>query len=76
VKEVDAALAYDQAAREYHKAKAQLNFPDWPPQPQGASSEAPTKRARGEQVRLKEVPAGSALFTSMPPACSRLMLDL
>jgi hypothetical protein len=34
VKEVDAALAYDQAAREHHKDKAQLNFPDLPPQPQ------------------------------------------
>jgi hypothetical protein len=30
VNEVDAALAYDQAAREHHKDKAQLNFPDPP----------------------------------------------
>jgi hypothetical protein len=34
VDEVDAALAYDQAAREQHGDKAQLNFPDMPPQPQ------------------------------------------
>jgi hypothetical protein len=38
VNEVDAALAYDQAAREYHKDKAQLNFPHLPPQPQVALS--------------------------------------
>jgi hypothetical protein len=34
LKEVDAALAYDRAAREHHKDKAKLNFPDLPPQPQ------------------------------------------
>jgi hypothetical protein len=40
VNEKDAALAYDQAARKYHKAKAKLNFPDLPPpQPQAASSQ-------------------------------------
>jgi hypothetical protein len=36
VNAVDAALAYDQAAREHHKDKAQLNFPDLPPQPRAA----------------------------------------
>jgi hypothetical protein len=58
---VDAALAYDQAAREYHKDKAQLNFPDLPPQPQvgwsmvipsqaasDKTSRHPTSRYRGE----------------------------
>jgi hypothetical protein len=28
VNELDAALAYDQAAREHHNDKAKLNFPD------------------------------------------------
>jgi hypothetical protein len=41
LKEVDAALAYDQAAREHHREKAQLNFPDLPPQPQAALSQTP-----------------------------------
>jgi hypothetical protein len=40
VDEVAAALAYDQAAREYHKDKAQLNFPEPPSQHQAASSDA------------------------------------
>jgi hypothetical protein len=49
--EVEAALAYDQAAREHHKDKAQLNFPDLPPQPQAASSKTPrqaTSQYRGK----------------------------
>jgi hypothetical protein len=37
--EVRAALAYDEAAREHHGDKAQLNFPHLPPPPQMASSE-------------------------------------
>jgi hypothetical protein len=41
VNEVEAALAYDQAASEHHGDKAQLNFPDLPPQPQMASSQEP-----------------------------------
>jgi hypothetical protein len=51
VNEVDAALAYDQAAREHHGDKAQLNFPDLPPQPQAASSKATrqgTSKYRGK----------------------------
>jgi hypothetical protein len=40
--EVAAALAYDHAARLYHGNKAQLNFPDLPPQPDHASSQGPS----------------------------------
>jgi hypothetical protein len=43
VNEVDAALAYDQAAREHHKDKAKLNFPDLPPQPQVVVNRTPRK---------------------------------
>jgi hypothetical protein len=42
VNEEEAALAYDQAAREHHGDKAQLNFSDLPPQPQVV----PTKASR------------------------------
>jgi hypothetical protein len=49
--EVDAALAYDQTAREHHKDKAKLNFPDLPPQPQKASSK--TLRQATSQYRGK-----------------------
>jgi hypothetical protein len=46
VDEVDAALAYDQAARENHKGEAKLNFPPTRPlELQGGPSKAPLKRA-------------------------------
>jgi hypothetical protein len=51
VSQVDAALAYDQAAREHHKDKAQLNFPDLPPQLQVVWRKAPrgaTSQYRGK----------------------------
>jgi hypothetical protein len=47
VNEVEAALAYDQAAREHHKDKAKLNFPGLPPQPQAASNKSSQYRGRG-----------------------------
>jgi hypothetical protein len=55
VNEVDAALAYDQAAREHRKDKAELNFPEGPPAlPPAAFSEAPRPQAssqyRGESM--------------------------
>jgi hypothetical protein len=50
VNEVDAALAYDQAARKHYKNKAQLNFPDLnPPSPPPQA----TSQYRGEgQVHI------------------------
>jgi hypothetical protein len=58
VHEVDAALAYDQAAREHHGDNAQLNFPDLPPQPQVVySPEPPT----APQPTLKQI------FPPAPP---------
>jgi hypothetical protein len=52
VNEVDAALAYDQAARQYHGKKAQLNFPDLPPKPQMAPSKT---RQPTPQPSLKHI---------------------
>jgi hypothetical protein len=66
VKDLDAALAYDQAARENHGHESKLNFPGLPPsQPQGPSCEAPTKRARGERVRPCEGQEQGRLTTSV-----------
>jgi hypothetical protein len=53
VNEVEAALAYDQAAREHHKDKAKLNFPDGSSQPQAAFTEMPRhpiSQYRGERL--------------------------
>jgi hypothetical protein len=51
--ELDAALAYDQAAREHRCDKAKVNFPDLPPQPQAASSHEPCPTP---QPSLKHIP--------------------
>jgi hypothetical protein len=51
--EVEAALAYDQAAREHHKDKAKLNFPDLPPQPQVQWASSRTPREAGSEYRGK-----------------------
>jgi hypothetical protein len=55
VDEVEAALAYDQAARENHKKEAKLNFPD----SSSLQHQGTTKRARGEKVRPHEGQQGS-----------------
>jgi hypothetical protein len=59
VNEKDAALAYDQAAREHHKDKAQLNFPDLPPQPQMRL----TPRQATSQYRGKSRCTGALRFS-------------
>jgi hypothetical protein len=49
--EVDAALAYDQAALKHHRKNAMLNFPDLAPQPQVVPRTTPlqtTSQYRGK----------------------------
>jgi hypothetical protein len=64
--EVEAALAYDQAAREHHGNKAQLNFPE----PTPLQSQGPTKRVRREQVRPNEVQQGRLIARATIPFLS------
>jgi hypothetical protein len=67
--EVDAALAYDQAAREHHEDNAKLNFPEAPPQPQMASSVAPRQPATSKY-------RGEGSCTHKPPcSCSKGQLS-
>jgi hypothetical protein len=70
VNEVNAALVYDQAAREHHGDQTQLNFPDLPPQPQELLFKAPHKRVRltqGQQGRL--TPGATITPHESPAAC-------
>jgi hypothetical protein len=58
--ELNAALAYDQVAREHHGDEAELNFPEGPPAlPPAALSEAPRQASsqyRGEGIFLGSSP--------------------
>jgi hypothetical protein len=73
--EVDAALAYDQAAREYHGDQAQLNFPDLPPQPQAALGTTPREStnevdaalAYGQAAREHHEDKAKLNFPDLPP---------
>jgi hypothetical protein len=69
---VEAAMAYDQAAREHHKQKAKLNFPEGPPrQLQGASSEVQPQQVRAgglQQGRLLSLATGPP-HNSLRVAC-------
>jgi hypothetical protein len=68
--EVDAALAYDRAAREHHQDKAQLNFPESPAlQPQAASNQALPVRALGEHVRARASRVAIRVSSHEAPGC-------
>jgi hypothetical protein len=60
VKEVDAALVYDQSAREYHKDESKLNFPDLSDPPQMASSEQ-VRPVEGSSVACYNCPLTKSL---------------